>query len=143
MIAETVIEEIALPGDADVAREILFPIFNRLLHPRLLRKRDDAMQMIGHEQGNAAMPDEPVVIVCERMEHAIPNARSAKLVFPARFAVDGDEKEGTIWNPLWHCVWQSLTNGTAHGGEAKHAGHSVQSDVGGRARLSSARRVVV
>ena len=143
MIAETMIEEIPLPGNTVLACEKFFPIFNRLLHARFLRKCDDGMQMIWHEEGDAAMPDEPVMIMRDRGEKDIANARAAKLVFAARFAVDGDEKEGSIWNPLWYCMWQSLTNGMAHGGKAKHAGHSVQSDVCGRARLSPARRVVV
>ena len=62
MVAQAVIGEIALPIDAIFSCNELFPVLDRCCHSRFARKRNDRMQMIRHEQAQAAMPDESLVI---------------------------------------------------------------------------------
>jgi len=50
------------------------------------------VQVIRHEQTKAAMPEELLVIVFHRCQHAIADAGAAQLVFTPGHTIDGDEK---------------------------------------------------
>lgn len=51
------IHEVALPFYSQLPCHEFLPIPDRPLHSRLARKRHDRMQMIRHQQTEAAMPD--------------------------------------------------------------------------------------
>ena len=63
IIAKPVIKEVALPGHTVFGGHELFPILHHRCHAWLAREREDGVQMIRHEQAQAAMPDEFVVIM--------------------------------------------------------------------------------
>jgi hypothetical protein len=56
VIAQAVIEKIALPIHAVLSGGELFPVLHRRFHSRVARKRNDRMQMIWHKQAQPAMP---------------------------------------------------------------------------------------
>ena len=80
MIAQTVIKKIPLPFHPELDRHKLFPIRDQRFHPWLTREGNDGVQMIGHEQAEAAMPGPVFVIVRHRGEHAVANTGLAKLI---------------------------------------------------------------
>ena len=117
MIAQAVIEEITLPIHALFSGDILLPVLDRCLHSRFARKGEDGVQMIRHEQAQATMPDEFVVIEFHRGEHCIAGARVAQLVIARGHAVDRDEKPTPLRHPLRNCVWQFFADGKIHAAE--------------------------
>jgi hypothetical protein len=52
-------------------------------HSRLARQGKDGVQVIRHEQTKAAMPEELLVIVFHRSQHAIADVGATQLVFCA------------------------------------------------------------
>src|SRR6266496_570699 len=50
MVAQAVIEEIALPIHAMLSGDELFPVLDGVFHSRFARERNDRMQMIRHKQ---------------------------------------------------------------------------------------------
>ncbi len=71
MIAQAVIEEIALPIHAMISGDKLLPVFDGRLHSRFARERNNRMQMIRHKKAQAAMPDESLMVELHRGEHGI------------------------------------------------------------------------
>lgn len=82
MIAQRLVEEIALPIHAMFSSDELFPILDGRCHSRFTWKRDDCVQMIRHKQTQAAMPDEFLVIEFDGGEHGIASVCAAQLVLP-------------------------------------------------------------
>ena len=62
MIAQPVIEKIALLIHAMFSSDELLPILDGRCHSRLAWECDDCVQMVRHKQTQAAMPDESLVI---------------------------------------------------------------------------------
>ncbi len=58
MIAQPVVEEIALPIHAMFSSDELLPILDGRCHSRFTRERNDRVHMIRHKQAQAVMPDE-------------------------------------------------------------------------------------
>src|SRR6266487_5151965 len=114
MIAQPVVEEIALPIHAMFSSDELFPVLDARCHAWFARKRDDRMQMIRHKQAQAAMPDESLVIEFHGGEHGIASVRATQLVFARRHAVDGDKEPTALGHPLWNCVRQLFADGEIH-----------------------------
>ena len=56
-------QKVALPIYAVLSGHILLPVLDLRFHSRFARKREDAVQMIRHEQTQAAMPDKLLVVV--------------------------------------------------------------------------------
>lgn len=50
VVTQAMIEEIALPFDRVMCRQIVLPVRNRFLHPGLARKGNNAVEMVRHEQ---------------------------------------------------------------------------------------------
>ncbi len=50
MVAQAVIEKIALPIHAMLSGDELFPVLDGVFHSRFARERNDRMQMIRHKQ---------------------------------------------------------------------------------------------
>ena len=92
MIAQPVVEEIALPIDTMFSGDELFPIRDGYCHSRFARERHDRVQMIRHKQAQAVMPDESLVVEPHRGEHGIANVCAAQLVFARRHAVNRDKE---------------------------------------------------
>jgi hypothetical protein len=114
MVAQAVIEKIALPIDAMLSGDKLLLVLDRCCHSRFPRERDDSMQMIRHKQAQAAMPDESLVIEFEGGEHGIASVCAAQLVFTRRHAVDGDKEPAALGHPLWNRVRQLLAHRQTH-----------------------------
>jgi hypothetical protein len=115
MIAQPVVEEIALPIHAMFSSDEFFLILDGRCHSRFTWKRDDCVQMIRHKQTQAAMPDEFLVIEFDGGEHGVANGmarhsvragRQAQLVFARRHAVDRDKEPAAVGYPLRNCVRQ-------------------------------------
>src|SRR5439155_13663540 len=110
MIAQTMVEEIALPIHAMFSSDILLPVFYHGLHSRLEWERENGVQMIRHEQAKTAMPNQFFVVVFHRRERGIASACPAQLVFPRRHTINGDEEPTALGHPLWNCVRQPFTD---------------------------------
>ena len=92
MIAQAVVEEIALPIDTMFSSDELFPVLDGCYHSRFTWECHDRVQMIRHKQAQAAMPDESLVVEAHRGEHGIASVCAAQLVFARRHAVDRDKE---------------------------------------------------
>jgi hypothetical protein len=114
MVAQAVVEEIALPTHAIFSGDKLLPVFDGHLHSRFARERNNGMQMIRHQQAQPAMPDESLVIEFHGSEYGIASVCAAQLVFTQRHAVDGDKEPTALGHPLWNCVRQLFANGQIH-----------------------------
>ena len=112
MIPQAVIEKIALPLHAMLSGNELLPVLDGRLHSTW--EGNDRMQMIRHQQTQAAVPDESLVIELHGGEHSVAGIGSAQLILAARDAVDGDEEPTAVGHPLWHCVRQLFANAQIH-----------------------------
>ena len=114
MIAQAVIEKIALSIHAMFSGDELLPILDGRCHSRFTRERDDSVQMIRHKQAQAAMSDEFLVVEFHGGEHGIANACAAQLVFTRRNAVDRDKEPAAVGYPLRNCVRQFFADREIH-----------------------------
>jgi hypothetical protein len=99
VIAQAMIKEIALPFYFLVSGQEMFPVGHTRFHALLARESDDAVEVIGHEEHQPAVPDELIMIVGQGGEDRVTNSGAAKLVWPTRSAVDGDEEARTFRQP--------------------------------------------
>jgi hypothetical protein len=104
MIAQAVIEEIALPIHAMFSSNELFPVLDGRCPSWFARKCHDRVQMVWHKQAETAVPDESLVIESHSGEHSLAEIRATQLVFAWRHAVDGDKEPTTLGDPLWNCM---------------------------------------
>ena len=132
MVAQAVVEEIALPVHAVFSGDELLPVPDGRCDSRLARERDDRVQMIGHKQAQPAMPDESLVIEFDRSEHGVANAGATQLVFARWHAVDGDEEPTAFGHPLWNCVRQLCTHGQTHASSVPRRSHASKREKVGR-----------
>ena len=72
VIAQPVIEKIALPVHAVLSGDELLPVLHRRFHPGVTRERNNCMQMIRHKQAQPAMPDASLVVEFRGREHGVP-----------------------------------------------------------------------
>jgi hypothetical protein len=89
MVAQAVIEKIALPIHTVFSSDKLLPIPDGRLHSWFAWKRNDRVQMIRHKQAHTAMPDESLMIKFHRGQHGIASVCAAQLVLARRYAVNG------------------------------------------------------
>jgi len=115
VIAQAVIEEVPLPVDALSSREIPLPICDGALQARLARESDDAMQMIGHQQHQPAMPQQVSVIMGGSSEYGVTDSRAAKLIVRGGLTPNGNEENAALGNPLRDLVWEAAAFETVHG----------------------------
>jgi hypothetical protein len=87
VITQAMIKEIALPFYLLVSGQEMFPVGHTRFHALLARESDDAVEVIGHEEHQPAVPEG------QGGEDRVTNSGAAKLVWPTRSAVDGDEEE--------------------------------------------------
>ena len=67
------------------------------------RERDDCMQMVRHEEQEAAVPNRFFVIMPGGVQNGIAVAGAAKVIVIARLAINGDEKRAasaTHWGTM-------------------------------------------
>ncbi|MES2697430.1 MAG: hypothetical protein V4773_28450 [Verrucomicrobiota bacterium] len=88
------VEKIALPGDANLARNEALPKRNHLPHFLLRRKRYQRMHVIGHEEKEMDEPVAAHVAVSAGLENRRRGLRSAELIQTARSAANRDEEKG-------------------------------------------------
>ncbi len=92
MVAQAVIEKVALPIHAVFSGHVLFPVFDRRFHSRLARKRQDGVQMIRHQQAQMAMPDPLLMVVLHCCQHGAAGVCAAQLIFSDGHAFNGNGK---------------------------------------------------
>ena len=114
MIAKPVIKEVALPGHTVFGGHELFPILHHRCHAWLVREREDGVQMIRHEQAQAAMPDEFVVVMFHRRDDGVADCRTTELVSSRRHTFDGDEELTALGHPFGNRVGNSFAGGQIH-----------------------------
>lgn len=115
MVPQPMVEEVTLPFHAAFKSCELLPVLESCFHAWFLGKHQNRMQMVGHEQTKAAVPDELVVIVRYRGQDGVTDTSAAKLIFPWRRTVDGDEKVTAFSDPLWDLMRKPFTNWQIHG----------------------------
>jgi hypothetical protein len=96
---------------------------------RLARQGQDGVQVIRHEQTKAAMPEELLVIVFHRCQHAIADVCAAQLVFRPGHTIDGDEKPTPPGDPLRNCVRQLFADGQIDVGSLTKSAQSINTKV--------------
>ena len=114
MVAQPVIEKIALPIDTMFSSNELFPVLDGCCHSRFTRECHNRVQMIRHKQAQAAMPDESLVVKLHRGEHGIASVCTTQLVFARRHAVDCDKEPTALGYPLRNCVRQLFADREIH-----------------------------
>jgi hypothetical protein len=114
MVAQAVIEEIALPVHAMMSSDELLPVLDSRLHSRFTRERNNRMQMIRHEQAQAAMPEQFFMVKFHRGKHRGASVLTAQLVFARQYAADGDKEPTAVIDPLWNGVRQLFAAGQSH-----------------------------
>jgi hypothetical protein len=123
MIAQAMIEKITLPIHAMFSRDELLPIPDRRLHSWFARKRNNRVQMIGHEHAQAAMPARSLVVEFHGVKHGIASFCAAELVFSRRHTVDGDKEPAALGHPLPDCVRQFFADGQIHARSVARRSH--------------------
>lgn len=101
------IEKIELPLNPVETGEIPFPVTDSRSQARLTRERNNAMQMIRHEQHEPTMPFKMAMIIGGGRKDGLAHAGPAELVLSPRCAVEGDKKETAFRNPLRNLVGQT------------------------------------
>ena len=114
MIAQAVVEEIALPRDTLCACQKFLPVRDDGFQTGFERKSDEGVQMIRHEQQQPAIPDQALMIPGCCGKYGVTDVRAAKMVLVARLAIDGDEEKAAFRNPLRDLVWQAFADGEIH-----------------------------
>jgi hypothetical protein len=138
MIAQTTIEEVALPIDAVFCGHIFLPVFNHRCHARLARECEDGVQMIRHEQAKPAMPRELLVIMFYRRQHGTAYVRVAQLILAPGHTVNGDEKPTAFSDPLRNCVRHLFAEGQIHVGSVTKWANQLNTRAGARNQLRGA-----
>ena len=67
-VAQAVVEEILLPDDTVRFGVESLPLADGFSHGLLRRKRQDGVEMVGHEEENGGMPALPLFVVVYRVE---------------------------------------------------------------------------
>jgi len=114
MVAQAMIEEIALPIDTMFSSDELFPVLDGCCHSRFTWECHDRVQMIRHKQAQAAMPNESLVIKFHGLEHGVASLYAAQLVFAWWHAIDGDKEPTALGDPLRNCVRQLFADRQIH-----------------------------
>ena len=114
MVAEAVIEKIALPIHAMFSSDELFPVLDGVFHSPFPRERNDRMQMIRHKQAQPAMPDESLMVEFHGRQHGIASVCATQLVFSRWHTVDGYKEPTALAHPLRNCVREFLADGQTH-----------------------------
>jgi len=114
MVAQAMIEEIALPIDTMFSSDELFPVLDGCCHSWFAGECHYRVQMIRHKQTQAAMPDESLVIKFHGLEHGVASLYAAQLVFAWWHAIDGDKEPTPLGDPLWNYVRQLFTDREIH-----------------------------
>ena len=81
MVAQAVIEKIALPVHAMMSSDELLPVLDSRLHSRFARERNNRMEMIRHKQAQVAMPDQFFMVEFHSGKHGGARVQAAQLVF--------------------------------------------------------------
>src|SRR5947207_13062316 len=81
MVAQAMIEKIALPIDAMLSSNELFPVRDGSCHSWFARECHDRVKMVRHKQAETAVPDESLVIKSDSGEHSLADVCATQLVF--------------------------------------------------------------
>jgi hypothetical protein len=100
MITQPVIEKISLPFHPKLECCEFLPVGDQGLHARFAWKSDDGMQMVGHEQTDAAMPEQLLMVIRHGCENVVANTSLAKLISARWQTFDGDEKRAALRHPI-------------------------------------------
>jgi hypothetical protein len=106
MVAQAMIEKIALPIQAMFSSDEFLPVPDDCLHPRFTRERNNCMQMIRHKQAQPTMPEQSLMVKFHCCKHGIAGVVPTQLVFAPRHAVDRDKEPTAFGHPLRNGVRQ-------------------------------------
>ena len=81
MVAQAVIDNVALPLPAMLSRDEFLPVPDGRLHSRFARERNNGVQMIRHNEAQTAMSDEFLAIEFHSGEHGVARVCAAQLIF--------------------------------------------------------------
>ena len=71
VVTQPMIKKVTLPFHTEFDCHEFFPVCNRGLHSRFAWESDYGVQMIRHQQTEAAMPDEFFMVMCYRGKNAV------------------------------------------------------------------------
>ena len=108
------VEEIALPSDFVETGMEAFPVFNGGSEIGRWWDVYDRVEMVGHQKEDSADPGLVFVVVRGGVEEGVAGFRAAKVIFLARFAVDGDEIIRIGADPIRNRVGKTLAIGMVH-----------------------------
>ncbi len=116
IVPQAMFEKIALPADADFLRRPFFPFADDGLDCFAgRRKRNQRVQMVGHEQKNVRPPQKLFLPVTAGFKETFGNFRQRQLVATALQTVDADKINFPVWvNPQWNIMRQGLSFGRVH-----------------------------
>src|SRR5262249_53238730 len=135
MVAQAVIEKIALPIHAVFSGDELFPVLDGCCHSRFARERHDRVEMIRHKQAQPAMPYESLVIKFHGLERSVASVCAAQLVFARRHAVDSDKEPTALGHPLRNCMRQLFADREIHVSSLTRSSRGDKREKVGRAVL--------
>ena len=125
----SMIKIITLPSDAAMPGRMAFPSPDEIHHAisRVPPKRDQGVQMVGHDQGQLHPPTPFLLVKCHRIKQLARHRRIRQRSFAAFFAVDRDEKCRVIGNPRRRTVGEpfGLTNGHGVMGHWKNSNRTM------------------
>ncbi len=115
LATNSMIKIITLPSDAAMPGRMAFPSPDEIHHAisRIPPKRDQGVQMVGHDQGQLHPPTAFLVVKFHRIKQLTHHLRIRQRGLTAFFAVDRDEKCRVIRNPNRRTMRppSGLTNG--------------------------------
>src|SRR5258708_15252954 len=120
-MTQTMSEEAVLPCRAQLGGYELFPALDGGLNASWW-KGDDPVQMVGHQQTQAAVPNELVMIVSQRGKNDVADADAAELVRSLGYALDGDKEPAPIGQPFRDELVQLIAKGLVHKSLGKKRG---------------------
>ncbi len=100
------IKEIPLPPDTCALGDVFLPTCNDLRVIPILRKGNQGMQMIGHQQPEMHMPVATFLPEIQRLPDDGGDRIMTKLVFSARRAVNRDKENSSIPDPRRNAMGQ-------------------------------------
>ena len=94
LAADSMIKIITLPANAAMPGRMAFPSPNEIHHAisRIPAKRDQGVQMVGHDQSQLDPPSTFFMVKCHRLKQLACHCWIVQRCLPSFFAVDRDEK---------------------------------------------------
>ncbi|MEI6177810.1 MAG: hypothetical protein WCS43_13035 [Verrucomicrobiota bacterium] len=92
---DPVVEVITLPRNAELGRDITFPVTQHAIHTMgfFPRKRDQGVKVVWHKKDHFGKPSPVIVKESDRIEQSGRGVTRGEVVQTTRFAIDGNEED--------------------------------------------------